>query len=94
LGAAQQRCGDADGPWYVATVATSPSISTPSPGRFLAPGLGYVKRQSAEHQAEAWNSVLADDPVLGPASGFEVGVSERDVDGLWMLIWILRDQEA
>jgi hypothetical protein len=32
--------------------------------------------------------------VLGPASGFKVGVSERDVDGLWLLFWIPQDQEA
>jgi len=69
-------------------MATSPVISTPSPGRLLAPGLGYVKRKSAEHQADMWNEALAQDAVLGPSSGFKVGVSERDVDGLWMLVWI------
>jgi hypothetical protein len=67
-------------------VGLAPVISPPAAGRLLAPGLGYVKRASAHRQAAAWNEVLAEDPVLGPSSGHIVGVSERDVDGLWMLI--------
>jgi hypothetical protein len=69
-------------------MATSPVISTPSRGGLLAPGLGYVERRSAEHQADMWNEALAGDFVLGPSSGFTVGVGERDIDGLWMLVWI------
>jgi hypothetical protein len=55
-------------------MATSPVISTPSRGGLLAPSLGYVERRSAEHQADMWNEALAGDFVLGPSSGFKVGV--------------------
>lgn len=58
-----------------------PSLRPPFWGERLHPGLSYVKKISAQHQAETWNQQLAKDPVFGPSSGFcvAVGLPEAEV---------------
>ncbi len=58
-----------------------PSLRPPFWGERLHPGLSYVKKISAQHQAQAWNQQLAKDPVFGPSSGFcvAVGLPEAEV---------------
>lgn len=66
----------------------APSISVPQDGLPLRDlDLAYVKRQSAERQAQHWNETLALDPVLGPTSGYVVGVGPRR-EGLYPLVWV------
>lgn len=62
-------------------MSSAPSLMPPREGGLLNPELAYVKRVSAERQAAAWNQMLSDDPVLGPASGFVVGVGAKVVEG-------------
>jgi hypothetical protein len=70
-------------------VATSPPLNPPRLGDPIGDGFGYVKRASAEKQAGYLNVVLADDPALGPSSGFVVGVSPiKDQDGYYPLVWV------
>lgn len=65
-------------------------ITPPHEGELLKGiDLAYVKRRSAEFQADMWNLVLADDPVLGPASGLVVGVRPK-MDGRYPLVWVRR----
>lgn len=64
------------------------ALSAPAVGRLLAPVVGYVKRRSAQQQADAWNALLDSDAVHGPDSAYTVEVSQkRDADGTWKLIW-------
>ena len=67
-----------------------PPVNSPRLGDPLdAYEYSYVKRSSAVHQAEMWNQVLADDPILGPASGLVVGVAPiRDYAGRYPLVWV------
>jgi hypothetical protein len=65
-----------------------PIFSAPSLGAPLSPQFSYVKRKSAEHQADMWNEFLLGYPEMGPDSGFKVGVGGRDADGRWMLVWV------
>lgn len=66
---------------------TPPPLSPPRWGEPIGEGIDYVKRQSAERQAETWNSVIAEDPVLGPECGLRVGVGLRR-DGRYPLVWV------
>ncbi|EWT02608.1 hypothetical protein N865_02835 [Intrasporangium oryzae NRRL B-24470] len=68
-------------------MTTSPPLMPPRAGDPIAVDISYVKRRSAENQANHWNEVLADDAVFGPASGFAVGVGAR-ADGRYPLIWV------
>ncbi len=63
-------------------MTTPPSLTLPRWGERLHPALAYVKRISAARQAAAWNQQLVGDPVLGPSSGFYVGVgaAQEQVD--------------
>ena len=69
-------------------MAVPPPLDPPRAGRRIrGETFAYVKRVSAERQAAAWNEQLANDPVLGPTSGFVVGVGERS-EGRYPLIWV------
>lgn len=73
----------------------APQLSTPSAGRLLAPVVGYVKRKSAQRQADMWNEVLRADPLHGPDSGYVVRVNDqKDPDGTWKLVWQPVSQDA
>ena len=72
-------------------MATSPPLSPPRWGEPIGDGTYYVKRQSAERQAKAWNTVVAKDPALGPCSGFRVGVGPRR-EGRYPLVWVPIDK--
>ena len=66
------------------------TLGTPRAGDRLNGGsLAYVKRQSAERQAAAWNAILIDDPDYGPASGYRVGVGSKTA-GRFPLVWVPR----
>ena len=54
-----------------------PPLTEPALGRSLTADAdhAYRTRSSAERQAAHWNAVLEHDPVLGPESGFRVGVA-------------------
>lgn len=66
-----------------------PALNPPRLGAPIGPELGYKKRASSNRQAEMWNEILADDPVLGPSCGFIVGVSPiKDRDGYYELVWV------
>jgi hypothetical protein len=73
-----------------------PPLTEPALGRSLTADddLAYRTRSSAERQAAHWNAVLEHDPVLGPQSGFQVGVAPLTSvhsDGpRWELIWVPR----
>ena len=69
-----------------------PTLTEPALGRSLTADAAYRTRSSAERQATFWNDVLEQDPVLGPKSGFQVGVapltSLHDDGPRWELIWV------
>lgn len=67
-----------------------PPVNPPRLGDPLdANQFSYVKRSSADHQADMWNQVLADHPTLGPSSGLVVGVAPiRDFAGRYPLVWV------
>jgi hypothetical protein len=69
-------------------VGVPPSLNPPRLGDPICDETAYVKRASSENQARAWNEVLADDPVFGPASGLRVGVSPMKVRGRYPLVWV------
>ena len=74
-----------------------PLLSTPALAAPLNTELAYRKRQSAETQARNWNTLLADDPIHGPESGFTVGVAPiaSIQDGQrYELIWINNRPQA
>ena len=70
-------------------MSTAPALNPPLAGEVIdvAGTCAYVKPASARHQASLWNTVLRDDPVFGPASGFVVGVGPR-MDGRYPLVWM------
>jgi hypothetical protein len=68
-------------------MATPPPLSPPRWGEPINEDTAYVKRQSAERQADYWNIAIAGDPLLGPDSGFRVGVGHRR-DGRYPLVWV------
>ena len=69
-------------------MSTPPPLSLPREGeRIRGDTFAYVKRASSVRQAAAWNEQLAGDPVLGPGSGFVVGVGPR-MDGRFPLVWV------
>jgi hypothetical protein len=68
-------------------VTVAPALNPPRLGDPIAPGCQSVKRSSAQTQAGFWNEVLADDPILGPASGLRVGVGVR-MGNLYPLVWV------
>jgi hypothetical protein len=67
-----------------------PPVSFPRLGDPLnGDALAYVKRISAERQAKAWNDILLDDPVIGPACGLVVGAAPiRNAEGRYPLVWV------
>jgi len=67
-----------------------PSVSFPRLGDPLnGSAFACVKRISAERQAKAWNDILRDDPVMGPACGLVVGVAPiRNAEGRYPLVWV------
>lgn len=67
-------------------MATPPPLTPPRSGDLINPELAYVKRISAVRQAAAWNAIIRDDPVLGPASGCLVGVGAQR-NGRYPLVW-------
>jgi hypothetical protein len=71
-------------------MAVPPSLSPPRLGDPLNGAcFAYVKRSSAEGQADMWNEALADGPVFGPTSGLVVGVAPvRDADHRYRLVWV------
>lgn len=69
-------------------MATPPSLTVPREGVRINSEIDYAKRGTAVRQAQAWNGAIADDPVLGSASGFVVGVGPR-VEGRYPLVWVV-----
>jgi hypothetical protein len=71
-----------------------PPLTQPELGQPItaAADHAYRKRSSSERQAEIWNEILENDPILGPESGFRVRVapivSAHDDGPRWDLIWI------
>ncbi|MGB8403131.1 MAG: hypothetical protein WCE30_03530 [Mycobacterium sp.] len=62
-----------------------PRVGDPLNGQALA----YLKRLSAQRQAEFWNEILLDDPVIGPTCGLVVGVAPiRNAEGRHPLVWV------
>ncbi|MCW2843176.1 MAG: hypothetical protein JWN22_1092 [Nocardioides sp.] len=72
-------------------MATPPPLSPPRWGEPITEDAAYVKRPTAERQADHWTAALADDPLLGPDSGFRVGVGPRH-DGRYPLVWVPLDE--
>lgn len=64
-----------------------PPLNPPRCGYPINLECQYVKKESAVRQANHWKSALADDPVLGPVSGYTIGVGPRK-NGLYPLIWV------
>ena len=68
-------------------MTTPPPLTPPRWGDPIHKDLAYVKRASAENQAAHWNAVLVCDSLLGPGSGFVVGVGPRR-EGRYPLVWL------
>lgn len=55
--------------------------------------LVYVKRQSANTQAELWNSILSEHPEYAPAvCGHRIGVADEKQDRHYPLVWVAEKQ--
>lgn len=68
---------------------TPPEMTPPCLGVSLGEEFAYVRRESAEAQAQQWNDVLRDDPFHGPSTGLVVGVFPiKDADGRFPLVWV------
>ena len=76
-------------------MATAPALNPPRLGDPISKELSYVKRSSAEKQANYWNLALADDPAFGPASGLVVGVAPiKNAEGRYQLVWVHPERAA
>lgn len=70
-------------------MATPPPLNPSRLGDPIGAHASYVKRTSAEKQAEHWNRAIANDPTLGPSSGLVVGVAPlKDDEGRYPLVWV------
>jgi len=76
-------------------MATAPALNPPRLGDPTSKELSYIKRSSAEKQANYWNLALADDSAFGPASGLVVGVAPiKNEEGRYQLVWVNPERAA